>query len=102
MPRSPAVQKTARPARSASRPATAGGNEDAFEVHDAQPAQGLAQLVALAVVAEDGDRAYLPDPQRGQVVEDGTGRPGAGADAHHLVSVQAGLQRWLRQAGVDV
>ena len=47
--------------------------------------EGLAQLVALAVVAAEADGVNLADPERDQVVEDRAGRARLAADLDDVV-----------------
>ena len=54
--------------------------EEAVEVHSGRGGEGLAQLVAFAVVAAEADCVNLTDPERDQVVEDRAGRAGLAAD----------------------
>ncbi len=61
----------------------------------------LPQVVGLAVVARGADRMQRAGPQRGQIIHDGAGRPGARADRDDLVGPLARFDARLGQARID-
>jgi hypothetical protein len=62
----------------------------------------LSQFVTFAVVTNQCNRHDASDAESRQVVDDGAGGAGIRSNAHHLIGIEARLQRRLGQRSVDI
>ena len=58
--------------------------------------------MALAVVADDGDGDDRAHAQGSQVVDDGAGGAGIGANACHLIGVESRFERRFGEGGIEI